>query len=151
MISEKDQNFLKSLRGQLDHLISDRNAVSFLCDLWLCSQLFDDIYDEGGIDKENTLILMNMAFVTIPQNPFYLSFRDKLQPLMHSMILQWESANEIEKNKGNIHQSYVLRAFFIQVCHYCAALLHGFEYAQEHAETFQKLHGEKFEDYKDGL
>ena len=52
------------------------------------------------------------GFVDIPQNPVYDAVRLKLQPLLHSMMLQWQAANSIEENKSDLNKSYMLRAYF---------------------------------------
>jgi hypothetical protein len=140
----KNANHIKE---NLDILINDVYAVDFCVLLFEISQLFDDVYDEGNISKEEAFELMWKTMVKLPSNPFYKSYMGKLTPMIESYILQWMSANTLEDKKEMLERSYMLRAFLFQIFQFCAMLVHGESYAIEKAYLFQKLYGEKFEDY----
>lgn len=145
-MSEKDAKNYQLLLEQYTLLLNDVAAAKLCADLWLTAQIFDDIYDEQ-ITKKDCLKLMKLVFVDIPQNPVYDAVRLKLQPLLHSMMLQWQAANSIEENKSDLNKSYMLRAYFFQIPQYLAALIHGDEYANQLSDSFNALYGEKYEDY----
>jgi hypothetical protein len=54
------------LRSILDILINDVYAVDFCVLLIEISQLFDDVYDEGNISKEEAFELMWKTMVDLP-------------------------------------------------------------------------------------
>lgn len=149
-MKEKDLDNSKIIYENLEFLLGDKNAVEFCINLWQISQLFDDIYDEGGISKEECIDLIFRTMTILPQNKFYNAYRLELQPLINSMFIQWISANKIEENKDEtmLEKSYMLRAFIFQIFHYCAMLLKGSEFALSESIDFQKCYGETFEDYK---
>lgn len=148
-MSLKDQSSYLKLKEHLDLLLKDEFAVKYCCDLWLQLQLFDDIYDEGVLDKESSLKLIQLSMVEIPNNPFFVRFQPYLQPLQYSLFLQWVSANKEEDTKGALHKAYMLRAFIFQIVHLCSSLLFGVEYAKENSQVFQELYGETFEEYQE--
>lgn len=131
----------------LKNLLQNDDAVEFCSSLFTIAQGFDDIKD-NETEKVDVYGLMWCVLFKFGENPFYLKHKAFLQPLMASMLLQWQSANVIEQTLGDLHKSYMLRAFFYQICHFCALLLHGSKYAQEQSLNFQMLYGESFENYR---
>jgi hypothetical protein len=134
------------LRENLSNLLKNEEAVNFCCDVFDIAQGFDDIYDKDA-DKKGVYDLLWLTIFRLPHNQFFSTFRAQLDPLLMSLLLQWQSANVLEENKGDLNKAYMLRAFFYQLCHFCAALLHGFAYAQEQSVNFQSLYGESFAEY----
>jgi hypothetical protein len=126
--------------------VLDVPGAKFCADLWLQLQLLDDVYDRDELTKEESLKLVKLTLIDIPNNPFYRSYAIRLNPLMESLYLQWTSANRLEEEKRDLDKAYMLRAFIIQVFHYCSAILHGIDYAE--SMDFQQFYKEKFNDYK---
>lgn len=147
---------IDQLRIDLALLLKDENAVNFCMDLYESSQLFDDAYDDVLAQNE-VYKLLELTMVKIPNNPFYRVCFNKLQPLLESYVLQWQSSNKIEarqlvvsdeKEQELFNKAYSLRAYIFQIFHYCAKLLHGDKYAENQAIYFQLLYGETLENYK---
>jgi hypothetical protein len=148
---EKDIQNSKIIEQNLIPLLEDGAAVNFCVTLFQIAQYFDDIYDEGKLEKNECLDLIFKSLFELPANLFYSAHQDKLQPLIVSMFLQWVSANEIEEQKGELEKSYMLRSNLYQIYHFCGLLLKGKDYAINNALTFQGLYGEKFNDYKEEI
>lgn len=146
-MKEKDLNNSAIIYDQLLILLEDKGAVDMCVLLFKISQLFDDIYDEGKLEKSEALELMYMVMVDLPQNRFYSTFQGKLQPLIESFILQWMSANNLEDKKEQLEKSYMLRAFLFQIFHFSAMVLKGKDFAIENSDIFQKMYGETFNEY----
>jgi hypothetical protein len=144
-MKEQDLQNSQIIRENLNELLGDMSAVEFCVLLFQISQLFDDIYDDG-VSKDECLELIMKTMVYLPSNNFYRTFQSQLQPLITSMFLQWMSANKIETQgiEGELEKSYMLRAFIYQIFHFCAILLNR----DIDGELFQKMYGEKFEEYK---
>lgn len=139
----------QNLEGHLFTLLKDKDAVKFCTDLWCIIQTWDDIYDGDEYSQKDLNAAFTKCLVHLPLNPFYIAFAPRLLPLIESSILQWKSANSIEKSddKESLNKSYMLRAFYYQICHYCSSLLWGEEYAVDNAVVFQSLYGESFKKY----
>jgi hypothetical protein len=135
------------IASHLESLLEDGAAINFCVLLFQIAQLFDDVYDDK-LEKRECLDLIFKTMVELPNNLFYSTYKDKLQPLIESMFLQWISANAIEKTKQDLERSFVLRANLYQIYHFCAMLLKGKDFAIASALAFQSIYGEKFNDYK---
>ena len=135
------------IRGHLTELLDDVYAVDMCVTLFEISQLFDDVYDEGSLNKAHTLQLIQKSLIELPSNLFYRKFFNELQPMIQSYILQWMSANKMEEQNLACEKSYMLRAFLFQIYQFCAMLLHGYDYAIDNSLVFQELYGEKFTEY----
>jgi len=149
-MKEQDIRNANIIRENLSVLLEDNSAVDFCVTLFEISQLFDDIYDEGLLARKEVIDLIFKTIIHLPNNQFYSTFKNKLQPLIESYFLQWMSANSIEEFDGEkqLEKSYMLRAFIFQIYHFCGMLLKGKDFAISEAVVFQNCYGEKFEEYK---
>ena len=146
-MKEKDLKSAENIRNNLNGLLDNKSAVDFCVLLFEISQLFDDIYDEGKLEKTETVELMLKTLIYLPENQFYRYNQMQLQPMINSYILQWMSANGLEDKKIMLEKSYMLRAFLFQIYHFCAKLLYGDLYAIDNAILFQELYGETYLEY----
>lgn len=146
----KSEDIQKSqiIYDNLIALLGDEPATRFGVLLFEISQLFDDIYDDGGLEKKETVELIFKTMVELPQNHFYNTFKAQLQPLVTSMFLQWISANQYEIEKRGLEKAYMLRAFLFQIYQFCGMLLKGKDFAMNEALVFQDCYGEEFNEYK---
>jgi len=146
-MKEKDLKNSAIIYDELLILLEDKSAAEMCTLFFKISQLFDDIYDEGKLEKTEVVELMYMTMVDLPQNGFYNTFQYRLQPLVESFILQWMSANNLEDKKEQLEKSYMLRAFLFQIFHFSAMVLKGRDFAIKNSDFFQKLYGETFNEY----
>lgn len=141
----KDTVQYDKIVSELMPIFHDHLAVKFCADFWLQLQLLDDVYDGDEISDEEALKLVKLSLIEIPSNPFYVNYGQQLQPLISSLYLQWNAANKLEEQKRDLEKAYMLRAFVIQLFHYCSAIMHGIDYAD--SVDFQGFYGETFTEY----
>lgn len=129
------------------------DAVALINLLAGVSQVWDDLVDQ---DQEVSTTQISNTFVDmlvhLPRNRFYQMYFDELQPLIEAAILDWFTANTLEK--GDSHSrtvAYVLRDSLTAVLIRAMALVGGFEYAAAMApEVRRVIHDEPIADYIGG-
>jgi hypothetical protein len=127
-------------------------AVNLCLTLFSVSQTWDDLTDG---DKEVAPEAINAAFwnclVALPSNKFYQLHEKTLGPLVQAAIVDWLTANDLEK--GSEHDrtiSFVLRDQLTGLVVQCALLIGGYEWMRTvapdvrryfHDETLEKYNG----------
>jgi hypothetical protein len=128
-------------------LQGNHDAVMFCMELLYVYHYWDDQVDGDKRDPEDANTVFLILFDKFKRNPFYNHYRNELDVLIMSSILQWLDANELEK-KGelsDLRKAYMLRAFIIQIWGYCAYLLGGIDYYR--TINMQDLYEEDFDRY----
>lgn len=120
------------------------------------SQMADDFVD-GDVPEEKrgdvmALLLMTLL-VELPNNPFYVRYRTRLEPLLASSILMWNGSNKWAR--GDQHDrryAYVYRESMEQIIGIVALLTGGHAHAirtnNEVHEWFHRREAEPFENWE---
>ena len=148
MSTELEQQIL--LTEKLNHLLKGNlAAVDFCMNLTFLVHVWDDLIDKDKIRSDEDINnAFRIALISIPSNPFYLNNISDLRPMITNMILQWESANVLERGSDHDkHMAYMLRAGIIQVFNYCVYLAGGADWEREVGPDVQRLYEEQFEDF----
>lgn len=125
-MKELDGLIAKATRGEPD-------AAAFLTGLHRIVDIWDDLIDK---DKPVDDAAINAAFyaalVAIPRNPFYRAHFALLSPLIESAIIDWHTANALEKTGGDdLRTAHALRCAGYSVLIMCARIIGGVEWAEE--------------------
>lgn len=135
----------------LQELLQDEGAVALIEALGVISQAWDDAIDAG----ETAMLsrAFTLALVGLPEIPFYRQHRDRLLPLMRAAIIDWLTANELER--GTPHDrtlAFALRDSLIAVVQECLVITRGLEFAIQNAPALRRAyHDETLQDYIEGL
>lgn len=140
----------QAIHSRLCLILKNENAVQMCLDLFKISQTWDDLHDGDPVDNDRLSEVFKTALVSLPDNPFYDKFRFQLRPLIMSTILQWESANSMEKLKQSPHKSYMLRAGIYSIFHMCVFLLHGPKIARKTGPAIYEIYGETPDNFLKG-
>ena len=68
--------------------------------------------------------------------------------LVAQAYYNWQSANEFENNKEELHKAYMLRAGYYGILIMVVHAVHGQEEAERIAPYAWRYYGEKFEEYR---
>lgn len=137
----------EALRGELE-------AVRLVETLGGISQIWDDLVDR---DKPVTSEQVSQAFwaalIEVPGNAFYRQHFDTLYPLIRSVILDWETANRLERETPHGQSlAFVLRDSLVGLVVTCAELLGGRKWALRYGPDIRYFfHDETLQDYMGGL
>lgn len=122
----------------LDVLKGNAEAVEFCQTLGVISQAWDDAIDTGATSEISGAFVS--ALITLPANPFYRDHFAELQPLIQASIIDWLTANELER--GSPHDktlAFVLRDSLTAVVIRCAAIVGGLAWAIANAPRIRRF------------
>ena len=94
-----------------DWLKGHQSAMAFIILIHEIAEIWDDLIDEECVDSCRTNRAFAAALVDLPRNAFYRENFGTLSPLVEMAILDWLTANELEKSKDRekLRSAYVLR------------------------------------------
>jgi hypothetical protein len=93
----------------------------------LCHTVDDLVDGDRAVSRSDVCAALWLAMSQIPRNPFFLAYRDRLQPVIDVAILNWFTANELEE-RGGVHSrniSWTLRCSILDVIIAAAACVGG--------------------------
>lgn len=135
----------------LDVLKGNPEAVEFCQTLGTISQAWDDAIDAGITSGISGAFVG--ALITLPANAFYREHIAQLQPLIQASIIDWLTANELER--GSPHDktlAFVLRDSLTAVVIQCAAIVGGLPWAIANAPRIRRaMQQEPLSHYLKGL
>ena len=138
-------------------LQGDEQAVAFLETLGRISQVWDDLVDrDRPVAPEAITGAFRRCLIDLPLNPFFAAFREHLVGALDMVILDWMTANALERDPANTESdtalAYVLRDQLAGLIVLCARLLHGDAWALKVAVAVRRhIHDETIEDYRKEL
>lgn len=125
------------MMGLREHLMvwlkGCESAIDFILAMHQIAETWDDLIDG---DRETTPKAINAAFytslITLPRNPFYQQHFHELSPIVESAILDWHTANALEKrNSGDdLRTAYTLRCGAQMLTVMSARIIGGQDWAQ---------------------
>lgn len=133
-----------------DWLRGDADAIAFINILAGVSQVWDDLIDR---DRTPSADEINGAFVALllrlPRNGFYRQYFDELQPLIEAAMLDWLTANELERGgQQDAMVAFVLRDSMAGILLRAMAIIGGWDYAVSRAPDVRRhIHDEPLSDY----
>ena len=138
----------------LDALKGNESAVDFCLLLGGIQQVWDDLVDG---DKAVTAGRINQALIGaiigLPLNGFYCRHFGELQPIMRVGIMDWMTANALER--GDDHDktlAFMLRDSIVSIVVQCAYLVGGHDWAISKAPSIRRyFHDETLAEYSLGL
>ena len=136
------------LRKNLEEALGlPKDAVSWLVDIWVVIQFFDDIADCEPTSREDLNTVLWNLLVQLPLNPFYNANQLNLSAALATAILKWQGSDAQERNGKADAKSYMWRASYYDLVLTAVLLCHGPKVATEAAPRVMQLYGETFEDY----
>lgn len=135
MMTEK-QLIHDALKGHAD-------AIACMYVLIEASQTMDDIVDgDKPVSMEQKHALFWNLMVTLPNNPFYLTYAGRLQPVIRSVLNDWFVANRLEHEHGPNHIAYIIRNNLVAVLFEMALIVGGYEHARQYSVAMREyVHG----------
>ena len=121
-----------SLKADLPRLLDfNAEAVELNTLLYQVAEAWDDLIDGDAVNADVINATFYAAMVTVPRNPFYQRHFALLNPLVEAAILDWFTANDLEKtrNVDKLRTSYMLRCGLQAVTVMCARILKGVVWA----------------------
>lgn len=128
---EHDSGEWRAARNRfLNDLIGDADAVAFLLDVFDAAEFFDDIIDEETDKLEHKTQAVRVLFSTlidVPNNPFFVRFRNQITPVMLVGINAWLDSVTYEQRGGDepLARAYMLRALYMDLVPLVVCLVHG--------------------------
>lgn len=126
------------------------DAIAFCLAILRVAHTWDDLIDRDKPVEDCTL---NQAFWTalieLPQNPFYVRHFASLHPVMQLGILNWQSANRLERSDVQEHRlmAFTLRCMIGDVITMSALLIAGPLWAAEVHYAVQIAYPESLNQY----
>lgn len=108
----------------------DQDAAVLLLQLFYCCHLWDDLTDGDERPLEDIHLAFQWLAVDIPANAFYRQHFDRLNPVIATAILDWHTANTLER--GTEHErdiAYTLRCSVLSIAQQVAYLAGGYQWA----------------------
>lgn len=133
--------------GSLIDLPLSDPARAFVTDLYHVLQAWDDFYDGDPMPQAEKLMAIWASLVGIPTNPFFRAHSGELLPLLASLVVKWESANQLEATRERLDIAFVWRAAFFDVVLHCLLIEHGPRFAMENGPRVARLYSETFETF----
>lgn len=150
-----DRKSYEDQRAALEHAFKgNEDAVGLIDMLAGASQTWDDLIDKDKpVSDESINGMMLDLLVNLPRNPFWRAFRDELQPIIEQCIIDWMSANTLEKAyRHDRTLAFVLRDNLAAVAIRCATIIGGMQWAIEVAPEIRRtLHDEPLDEYLENL
>jgi hypothetical protein len=141
------ENLLTWLRG-------DEAAVRFVEDVAYVTQVWDDLIDrDKPVSDDQINGAFERLFIAVPRNSFYRTYFAELQPLVEQMIVDWHTANALERGTTQDRMAaWMLRDSLTAVVIRAAILIGGYAWGLECAPQIRRfVHDEPFEEYREGL
>lgn len=123
-------------------------AHAFVADLYHVLQAWDDFYDGDRMPQAAKLEAIWASLVGIPANPFFRAHSGELLPLLASLVVKWESANQLEAKRERLDIAFVWRAAFFDVVLHCLLIEHGPCIAMEQGPRVARLYSETFDSFR---
>lgn len=124
------------------------HAYAFVADLYHVLQAWDDFYDGDQMPQAAKLEAIWASLVGIPTNPFFRAHSDELLSLVASLVIKWESANQLEAKRERLDIAFVWRAAFFDVVLHCLLIEHGPCIAMEQGPRVARLYSETFDSFR---
>lgn len=124
------------------------HAYAFVADLYHVLQAWDDFYDGDQMPQAAKLEAIWASLVGIPSNQFFRAHSGELLPLMASLVIKWESANQLEAKRERLDIAFVWRAAFFDVVLHCLLIEHGPCIAMEQGPRVARLYSETFDSFR---
>lgn len=110
----------------------NQHAIAFNNALYAIVELWDDLIDKDPTTPADINGAFYAALITLPRNPFYQQHFATLNPVLEAAILDWFTANELEKQGGeHLRTSYILRCGIHAVTTMCARIIGGVDWANK--------------------
>lgn len=136
-----------------EHVVrGHKEAADFVELLVLVAHLWDDYVDGDG--EADVTLMMRVALVELPRNPFYQAHFPMLSPLVEAAIRSWLTANKLERTDSMDDKviAFVSRSDYINVVLMAARIVGGHQWAEEVALPLRRFwHRERFDGYVEGL
>jgi hypothetical protein len=120
-------------------------AVQFALDLIYLSHIIDDLVDRD-VERDNEDIKKAFRILIVDQqhNPFYMSFRGVLDPLMASAFMLWLDSTYLETGSDTDRfTAFMIRNDTLKVIQHCLLLVGGPEWQHEQGPDFWRVFGIK--------
>ncbi|WP_037460668.1 hypothetical protein [Sinorhizobium fredii] len=124
----------------------DEAAADFLKEIAEIARLADDIVDEDEHRQRNVCWLLIRTLTVLPANPFFARHVDRLAPLMHTVIVQWQLSDEWRSSRDALKRQFgfVMREAVGSIVTAVAAICGGYDHAKSATEDFFELcHGSR--------
>jgi len=108
-------------------------AFNYLHDVATAARIVDDIYDEfENVTSSQVRTVVEILFVRIPTNPFFLRYRKELETHHFAMWQAWEASNVLKEGDETDQIYYhVLRDYCNEILLFVALKCLGYNRVRE--------------------
>lgn len=138
------------MRNQaIEGWVGDPQAVRWLLDYFDVCELFDDMVDgDKPIESAAVERALWECLVDMPGNPFFLRYAPRLLPVVSAGINAWLDATAMEREKKDLHWSYVLRDVYMLVVPAVIEITRGRNYMRAVSADVTRFFGkETYDEY----
>lgn len=126
----------------------DAAAIEFAEQLWDVMQRWDDVLDEGAVDKANDVFQwlgFGMNYL-----PFFARYETLLRPAMLLAYLGWRDANELELSgdPADDEKAFMLRAGIYDVYALMAWIIGGETHSRAVGPEIRRAYAERLATFK---
>lgn len=130
-----------------DRVSLSEEACDWLVMLWQSIQAIDDVTDEGGVSRDDALMMGWNMLVAMPGNPFFQRFSNVLLPAMALQFAKWKASDDAERDGAASAMSFAWRASYYDMILLAVQCEHGGPVALDVAQHVMALYGESFAEY----
>lgn len=126
----------------------DEAAVEFAEQLFDVVQRWDDVIDEGAVDKAND-VFQWLAF-RVNYQPFFHRYESLLRPAMLIAYLAWRDANvlELSNDPADDEKAFMLRAGIYDVFSLMAWIIGGEGHSRAVGPDIRRAYAERLATFK---
>ena len=125
------------------------DAAQFVIMIFHFSQFFDDVADGDEIKREDLDMNIFNCFVGMNSNPFFVTYRMQLLPILDLIIIKWQGSDIAERTGRANEKSFMWRAGFYDLLMSVVSLCHGYKKANSMAVDVMNFYAETIEEYKE--
>lgn len=133
--------------------LGNEQAARCLEKLGEISQVADDVVDGDAQPGDGVPLLLHLALVDLPQNPFWQVHQAALSPVLACAVARWDSANRLAASGDRTDRmfAFVLREACDDLIRAVALIVGGYDHARHVAaqvhDFFHVQHPETFEEW----
>ena len=149
LIEFKKKNYEKLSRL----LLGNESAIEFISMAFVSFHILDDLIDKDtALSDEDICKAFWGMLIDLPVNPFYINNFASIRPMIINAYVNWETANQYERDNDNLHTAFIIRSAYIDILSLCVFIVGGLDWALECAfEIKHWAHSETFEGYLTNL
>ncbi len=131
-------------------MLKDENAARWVESFARITQVWDDLVDrDKPITGDDVTMAFMDALIAMPNNPFFVAYRQPLTTMMYAVVSDWLTSNQLA-GRGRMEDriAFVIRDSLAGMIVQIASMLHGHDYAMQRAVAIRRyFHDDQFDEF----